>query len=114
MTVGLLHPQWNAPDSVRAVCTLRTGGVSAPPFESLNLGLHVGDEPDAVEENRRRVRAALNLPGEPLWLQQVHGARVADADAADDPEPADAALTRLPGRVPRDTGRRLHARTVRQ
>ena len=105
MTVGLLHANWDAPAAVRAVCTLRTGGVSAPPFASLNLGLHLGDDPAAVAENRRRVGAALALPREPMWLQQVHGARVADADVAADAgataqsEPADAAVTRSLKRV---------------
>jgi YfiH family protein len=99
MSPGLLRPQWAAPSAVRAACTLRTGGVSAPPFESLNLGEHVGDEPVAVSENRRRVRAALALPGEPLWLAQVHGTRVADADRANESAAADAAVSRQSGRV---------------
>ena len=99
MSIGLLYPQWSAPPAVRAVCTLRTGGVSVPPFASLNLGLHVGDASAAVTENRRRVCAALALPREPMWLQQEHGARVADADAGTEPGPADAALTRVPERA---------------
>jgi YfiH family protein len=99
MSVGLLIPQWNAPAPVRAACTLRTGGVSAAPFDSLNLGQHVGDEPIAVAENRRRVSAALSLPREPLWLEQVHGTRIADADAETEPVPADGAVTRQSGRV---------------
>ncbi len=99
MSVGLLIPQWNAPTAVRAACTLRTGGVSAAPFESLNLGVHVGDEPEAVAENRRRVAAALALPCEPLWLEQLHGARIAEADTEIEPVAADGAVTRQSGRV---------------
>jgi polyphenol oxidase len=101
MSVGLVVPQWSAPSTVHAVCTLRTGGVSAAPFASLNLGLHVGDAPDAVAENRRRVRASLALPDEPCWLAQAHGTRVADADADAQTVPgaADAAVTRASGRV---------------
>jgi hypothetical protein len=95
----LLLPQWSAPRAVRSACTLRTGGVSAPPYDSLNLAGHVGDEPAAVRENRRRVSAALALPGEPLWLEQVHGTRVADADSAGAPAAADAAVSRQSGRV---------------
>jgi len=99
--VGLLVPGWGAPQRVQAACTLRAGGISRAPFDSLNLGDHVGDEPAAVAENRRRVRTALALPCEPLWLQQVHGARVVDADAPPGPGsgPADAAVTRTAGRV---------------
>lgn len=99
MSVGVLVPEWNAPATVSAACTLRTGGVSEAPFASLNLGLHVGDGPDAVAENRRRVRAALDLPDEPFWLAQAHGTRVADADEESAVGPADAAITRARGRV---------------
>ncbi|HEV7717006.1 MAG TPA: laccase domain-containing protein, partial [Steroidobacteraceae bacterium] len=63
--VGLLTPDWAAAPRVRAAMTLRTGGVSAFPYDSLNLGTHVGDDPAAVAENRRRVREALSLPAEP-------------------------------------------------
>jgi purine-nucleoside/S-methyl-5'-thioadenosine phosphorylase / adenosine deaminase len=79
--------------------------VSAAPYASLNLGGHVGDLPEAVAENRRRLRAAAGLPAEPVWLSQVHGTTVVDLDAAADLDaprpvgPADAAFTRRRGRV---------------
>ena len=75
----LITPDWPAPAGVRAAFTLRTGGVSAAPYDSLNLGAAIGDSPEAVAENRRRVREALRLPGEPAWLEQVHGAEVLSA-----------------------------------
>jgi hypothetical protein len=101
MSIGLLSVEWSAPAPVRAAFTLRGGGVSGAPWDSLNLGTHVGDAPDAVAENRRRVTAALALPAPPLWLQQVHGARVLAIDGINTSalEPADAAVTRTPGRV---------------
>ena len=101
LSPGQLNANWQAPPGVHAACTLRTGGVSAAPYASLNLGLHVGDDAAAVAENRRRVAAALRLPGEPLWLQQVHGVQVADADADGESMrgPADAIVTRQAGRV---------------
>ncbi|MBA3598619.1 MAG: peptidoglycan editing factor PgeF [Methylibium sp.] len=52
----------------------RAGGVSGGAFDSLNLGVAVGDEPEAVAENRRRFAAALGA--EPVFLRQVHGTRV--------------------------------------
>jgi polyphenol oxidase len=76
----VIRPQWDVPSNVRAAFTLRTGGVSATPFESLNVGMHVGDSPDAVAENRRRIRETLDLPDEPAWLEQEHGTRVLDLD----------------------------------
>jgi YfiH family protein len=97
----VLTPEWRAPRAVRAAVTLRGGGVSAVPFDSLNVGAHVGDSAAAVAENRRRVRERLALPAEPRWLEQVHGTRVADLDAPGDEThaPADAVMTRERGRV---------------
>jgi polyphenol oxidase len=93
-------PDWPAPPEVRALSTHRRGGVSAAPFESLNLGAHVGDSAEAVRENRRRLRAAARLPAEPVWLSQQHGTNVLDLDRANDPPAgADASFTRRPGRV---------------
>lgn len=100
--VGVLLPDWPWPRAVRAAFTLRHRGVSPSPFDSLNLGAHVGDDPQAVAENRRRVRETLRLPEEPAWLTQVHGvavARLSAAAAAPSPPQADAAITRIPGRV---------------
>ncbi len=73
-----IAPDWAAPPGVRAAFTLRTGGVSRPPYESLNLGSRIGDLAEAVAGNRRRVREALRLPAEPVWLNQVHGVEVID------------------------------------
>jgi hypothetical protein len=86
---------------VRAAFTLRGDGVSAAPFDTLNVAAHVGDAPDAVHENRRRVCEALALPEEPLWLEQVHGSAVWEADASEPAEPprADAVIARTPGHV---------------
>jgi len=95
--VQTISPDWPAPPAVRAAFTLRMGGVSAAPFDSLNLGAHVGDTDAAVTQNRRRVRTQLRLPAEPLWLEQVHGIEVADLDAARGGAPhltADAAIAR--------------------
>ncbi len=74
---GVTGESWTG---VRYFSTWRTGGVSRAPRDSLNLGAHVGDDPAAVRENRLRLRRA--LPGEPLWLEQVHGTAVFDGDAA--------------------------------
>ncbi len=103
MGVAWLRPQWPAPAAVCALSTLRAGGVSVAPYASLNLAAHVGDVPEAVAENRRRLRAAADLPAEPAWLTQVHGAEIADLDAGAATGaaagPADGAVTRTPGRV---------------
>jgi YfiH family protein len=96
-------PDWPAPQRVRAAFTLRSGGVSLAPFDSLNVGLHVGDAPAAVSENRRRLREQLRLPAEPAWVEQVHGTEVTDLDAPARAvaagAAADAVFTRHPQRV---------------
>lgn len=92
-----LVPAWPAPANVRALVTTRAGGVSAAPWDSLNLGDHVNDDPAAVAENRRRLRTL--LPAEPVWLRQVHGTVCVDAAQANAGAEADAALARAPGAV---------------
>lgn len=91
-------PDWPVPPNVRAAVTTRAGGVSSGPFASLNLAAHVGDDPDAVRENRRRLREALALTVEPTWLQQVHGRDVAVLPQPDETV-ADAAVAFAPGAV---------------
>lgn len=90
-------PDWPAPPGVRALITTRAGGVSSGPYGTLNLGTSVGDEPDAVAENRARLRAV--LPGDPVWLKQVHGADVIDADAHPVLPHADASIASGAGTV---------------
>jgi purine-nucleoside/S-methyl-5'-thioadenosine phosphorylase / adenosine deaminase len=91
-TPEFLYPEWAAPPGVRVAMTTRRGGVSREPYASFNLAQHVGDDPAAVAENRRRLRAALELPAEPAWLDQVHGARVAVLPSAAE-GPADGVVT---------------------
>ena len=91
---NLLIPDWPAPTRVRSCITTRAGGISLAPFDSFNLGTHVGDEPQAVAENRQRLSAVLGC--EPAWLQQVHGIAVVEADPQRVAE-ADASWTGTPG-----------------
>ncbi|MFB2681907.1 peptidoglycan editing factor PgeF [Shewanella mangrovisoli] len=78
----LLH-DWPVPDNVVIAMTDRHGGVSLAPYDSLNLGLHVGDAPQQVLANRGILAKLLGLATEPVWLEQVHGTQVVDlADIA--------------------------------
>ncbi len=83
-------PAW---PGVRILTTTRDGGVSQAPFDALNLGDHVGDDPLAVTRNRAIVQTA--LPGVPRWLNQVHGVDIHDADfpPGAPAQPADAVVT---------------------
>lgn len=93
MTLELLEAEWSAPAGVQAAFSLRRGGTSSPPWDSLNLGVHVGDDLAAVERNRRCVFEALALPAEPWWLEQVHGTAVAIFERP--PSPLEAAATAI-------------------
>lgn len=95
--LDLIEPDWPAPGGVRALSTTRLGGTSLAPWSSLNLGDHVGDDPLAVQSNRRRLRQL--LPDEPRWLRQVHGVRCVDAAKIEVDATADAAFTRQRGVV---------------
>jgi len=87
-------PKWLAPARVKAISTLRQGGFSQAPYDSLNLAEHVGDDRNCVLRNRKLLQQALNLPAEPGWLEQTHSTRVIvlEEDASRN---ADAAITRL-------------------
>ena len=104
MTTSIQLLQWEAPRQIKAMITNRHGGFSQPPFDSLNLGLHVGDDLATVQKNRDALKAV--LPNEPIWLNQVHGTQVIDADVSKeskdvyiDSPSADASVTTTPGRV---------------
>ena len=74
-----LVPDWPAPANIHAATTLRTGGVSPAPYFSLNPATHVGDAADKVMQNRRIIRGMLDLPAEPVWLDQIHSNRAVKA-----------------------------------
>ena len=95
----LLFPDWPAPAGVRAACTTRIGGVSCKPWDSLNLGVHVGDDPEHVAVNRQRLADRLGQDAESFgWLSQVHGTCVVELPVAGVPS-ADASTTRCPGQI---------------
>jgi len=88
----LIIPDWPAPFNVKALQTTRAGGISSPPYDSLNFGDHVGDSPLAVERNRILLNRL--LPSEPVWLKQMHGTVVVSADTASCLPQADACIAR--------------------
>lgn len=94
-----ISPSWPVPGNIKAKATLRTGGVSTGCYQSLNLGGHVGDKPEAVASNRARLKARLGLPSEPVWLKQVHGIHGVDAANPVADESADASYTFEPNVV---------------
>ena len=92
MTHDWIVPDWPAPPGVRSLITTRSGGVSDAAYASMNLGEHLGDDARAWRENRRRLRC--QLPSEPLWMRQVHGVGVIEAQSWRRGVEADGAVAR--------------------
>ena len=95
-----IKPDWPVSGSVRAISTTREGGMSRPPWATLNLGAHVGDSPAKVQENRRRLAEHIQLDIDRIgWLDQVHGTDVVELTPENIGQirKADASYTRHPG-----------------
>ena len=85
---------------IRRITTTRVGGVSRPPFDSFNLGDHVGDRPVAVVANRHRLASTIGLPPDHVvWMNQVHGdhVEIVDGPRVESVDAADALVTGTPG-----------------
>ena len=85
---------------IRRVVTSRAGGVSASPYESFNLGDHVGDDPAAVDANRRRLAREIGVePDHLVWMEQIHSRNVTVVtEPTDEVIPVtDALVTTVPG-----------------
>lgn len=94
-------PNWPAPKQVKALTTCRNGGVSVGAYSSFNLGRHVDDDASAVTSNRTALLAELELPADPVWLDQAHGVNVVELDQFNKQttHQADASLSRTQGLV---------------
>lgn len=95
----LITPDWPAPPNVRSCITTRMGGVSEAPYASNNLGLHVGDDPARVLQNRIALRQQLKLAHAPQWLEQIHGVKVIHAKTDDRVRTADGSYSDQAGIV---------------
>jgi polyphenol oxidase len=101
---SILHPVWpDLPASVGALATTRKGGASTGPYDDgcggggFNLGMHCGDDPQAVAQNRAALASL--LPGRPAWIAQVHGIDVVDASTVGPGQPVrvgDASISDAP------------------
>lgn len=99
--MNFIIPNWEAPHNVKALVSTRQGGVSQKPFDSLNLGDHVGDSTQNVAANRAIF--VKSLPAEPIWLTQTHSTVVSTPRSrqlnSGTPIQADASVTNVPGEV---------------
>lgn len=81
MVDSVIHVDWPAPEGVQCLVTTRGGGHSKSPYEGFNLAGHVGDDPRAVEQNRRDLQQFVDKEVAFQWLKQVHGKHVIEADS---------------------------------
>lgn len=89
-----LIANWPAPTNIRALTTTRKSGYSQSPYANNNVGLHVNDNPDHVRANRDAIKKWLELPNEPIWLDQTHTNRCVLVEDESVDRQADAAVTR--------------------
>lgn len=95
-----IQPTWQVPSNIHAIMTTRSGGISQAPFDSLNLGNHVGDNPVDVARNRVLLQQMANLPQMPVYLNQTHSTKVVCLPLAENADlNADAVYTNQPNQV---------------
>ncbi|PNH96919.1 peptidoglycan editing factor PgeF [Vibrio diazotrophicus] len=95
-----ITPNWNAPKQVKAFASTRIGGCSKSPYEGLNLGMHVGDDPILVQSNRDLLQQQTEMPTAPVWLNQTHSTVVLEiAQPTNDVLDADGVITSSPNVV---------------
>lgn len=99
LRVTTLSPDWSAPSHIKAFGTCRHQGYSQAPFDSWNPATHTGDNEADVQKNRRLLYEQLQLPAEPVWLDQVHGTDIIRLSANVTPASADGSYSNGTGQV---------------
>jgi len=97
--MNAIYPNWQAPKNIKALTTVRSGGVSLPPFDSFNLGDHVCDDPKAVQQNRSLLVDKFDLPHQPFFLIQTHSTKVIELPFTGSNVEADAVYTQQANQV---------------
>lgn len=93
-----IRPDWPAPENIVSLCTLRSKGLSSPPFDSFNVALHVGDDGSDVEQNRQLILSEHPDIDEIVWLEQIHSNRVVnEPESGTQLHQADASITSKAG-----------------
>ena len=99
--MNIILPDWPATEQIHALVSTRQGGISKAPFDTLNLGAHVGDDLEDVMVNRSLIEN--QLPNKPLWLKQTHSTIVSTPQSRllhnGGVIHADASVTNIPGEV---------------
>lgn len=98
-TLTLIQANWPKVPGLHAISTTRTGGISMPPYHSLNMGQYIPDDKNAIHTNRERVAKHCEFPSTPCYLKQVHGTRVLDDNFNPEDNEADAMVSFQKNRV---------------
>lgn len=96
---AVIKPKWAVAESIISACSTRQGGHSVKPFDSMNVGTHVGDITDTVLMNRQTLHQSLALPSEPVYLNQVHGTDIITDKSEANQTIADAVITSQKNKV---------------
>jgi polyphenol oxidase len=96
---SFIRVNWPAPHTIKAYTTTRLGGISTAPYDQFNLGDHVGEPLEQTTANRELLKQKLQLPGDPVWIQQTHGITTIEAKPAHTGQEADASFTQQSGIV---------------
>ncbi|ANO32149.1 multi-copper polyphenol oxidoreductase [Vibrio breoganii] len=98
--MSYLHPSWDVADRVKSISSTRVGGFSSDDFASLNLGMHVNDDPVIVQRNREHLAELSKMPSPPVWMNQTHSTTVVElTEPTSETIEADALVTSVPGVV---------------
>lgn len=97
--MNLIQPNWSVPSNIRSFVTTRAGGFSLPPYDSFNLGAHVGDALSAVKSNRTLLVEQARLPQYPYFLTQTHSTKVLRLPYSIEGFEADAVYSNQPDQV---------------
>lgn len=97
--MSFITPTWQAPRNVVSLSTTRLGGHSIAPYDSFNLGMHVGDVPQLVEKNREQLVKQGKLPEYPTFLNQIHSTQVIRLPSESKQLNGDAVYTNQPNQV---------------
>lgn len=97
--MNFIQPNWQVAKNIKAFTSIREGGVSKAPYDQFNTAHHVGDEEQAVKENRALLMQHLNLKNEPIWLNQTHSTIAIAATTNNRGQTADASYTSTPHQV---------------
>lgn len=97
--MNAIYPNWQVPNNIHTLSTLRSGGYSCGAYAGMNLGDHVGDTAEIVAKNRQLLVEQFQLPQSPTFLTQIHSNLVKRLPLNSEDKTADACYSNQPNQV---------------